>query len=81
MRTLVRGSIRNLVPSFSASVSEDGTLILRENGDLSMTVDTGFTGGIALPEEILETMNVQLISHGLFRLATGNEVELPMYWG
>ncbi len=45
-----------------------------------MTVDTGFSGGIALPKEILEEMDIELIDFGIFRLATGDEVELPLFW-
>jgi hypothetical protein len=35
----------------------------------------------ALPEGILEEMDIELIDFGIFRLATGNEVELPVFWG
>lgn len=62
-------------------MDEDGTIILQEDGDFSLTVDTGFSGGIALPEELLEKMDVELIDFGIFRLATGQEVELPVFWG
>lgn len=44
-------------------------------------MDTGFSGAIALPEEILEEMDIELIDFGIFRLATGDEVELPIFWG
>jgi predicted aspartyl protease len=80
MRILLRGEIRDFVPSFGASV-EDGRLVLHKDGDFSLTVDTGFSGGIALPEEILQEMGVELIDFGIFRLATGDEVELPVFWG
>ena len=81
MRTLLRGAIEDFVPFFNGFVDEEGILILREKGDFSLTVDTGFSGGIALPEGILEEMDIELIDFGSFRLATGNEVELPVFWG
>lgn len=80
MRTLIKGKIEDSVPYFSGSVDEDGMLVLGENGDFSLTVDTGFSGGIALLEEILEEMNVEIIDYEIFRLATGAEVELPVFW-
>ncbi|MFQ6087650.1 MAG: hypothetical protein ACE5K0_01945 [Candidatus Methanofastidiosia archaeon] len=81
MRTLIRVEIEDFVPFFNGFVDEDGTLVLQKDGDFPLTVDTGFSGAIALPEEILERMNVELIDFGIFRLATGNEVELPVFWG
>ena len=81
MRKLIRGDIEDIVPFFNGFVDEDGMLILQEDGDFSLTVDRGFSGGIALPEEILEEMDVELIDFGIFRLATGDEVELPVFWG
>ena len=81
MRALIRGKIEDFVPFFNGLVDEDGTLVLQEGGDFSLTVDTGFSGAIALPEEILDMMDVELIDFGIFRLATGEEVELPVFWG
>lgn len=81
MRTLIKGEIEALAPFFNGFLDENGILILQENGDFSLTVDTGFSGGIALPEEILDEMEVELIHFGIFRLATGDEVELPVFWG
>jgi predicted aspartyl protease len=81
MRTLLRGEIEDFVPFFNGFVDEEGILILQEEGDFSLTVDTGFSGGIALPEGILEEMDIELIDFGIFKLATGNEVELPVFWG
>jgi len=81
MRTLIRGKIEDFVPFFNGLVDKDGTLILQEDGDFSLAVDTGFSGAIALPEEILEKMDIELIDFGIFRLATGDEVELPVFWG
>ena len=81
MRVLIKGKIENLVPLINAAADKEGTLVLREDGDFPLTVDTGFSGGIAVPKEILETMGLELIDFGIFRLATGEEVELPVFWG
>lgn len=81
MRTLIRGRIVDFIPSFNASLDENGTLVLSENGELSFTVDTGFDGGIALPEEILDEMEVEFLGHYPFTLATGDVVDLPTYLG
>lgn len=42
---------------------------------------SGFNGSISLPDSVLKTMDVSPIDVGVFRLATGDEVELPVYWG
>lgn len=81
MTCLIRGRIENYAPFFDASIGQDGMLSIREGGDRSLTVDTGFGGGIALPEQALETMEVELIDFGVFRLANGDEVELPLFLG
>jgi predicted aspartyl protease len=81
MKTLIRGKIEDLVPFFNGYVDDSGTLIIQGDGNLALTVDTGFSGGIALPEEILEEMDIELIDYGTFELATGDEIELPVYWG
>ena len=81
MKTLIRGKIVNFVPSFNGALDEDGTLVLSEDGELSLTVDTGFNGGIALPDEILNEMEVDFFGYDTFTLATGDTIELPMYLG
>lgn len=47
MKTLIRGKIVDFVPFFNGFINDDGILILHEDGDFSLTVDTGFSGGIA----------------------------------
>lgn len=81
MRTLVRGEILDLVPSFKGSIGQGGDLVISESGDFALTVDTGFSGGIALPEEILDGMEGDFFGYDTFTLATGEVVELPMYLG
>ena len=79
MTTLIRGEITDFVPLFKACVMKE-ELVLGE-GDILLTVDTGFSGGIALPWEILDEMEVEFIGHNTFTLATGEVVELPMFLG
>ncbi|MFQ5865886.1 MAG: hypothetical protein ACE5IW_11725 [bacterium] len=81
MKTLIRGKIIDFVPSFIGSLGEGGTLVLGEDEGFSFTVDSGFNGGIALPDEILEKMEVEFFGYDTFTLATGDFVELPMYLG
>ncbi len=81
MKTRIKGKIQNFVPNFQGHISSEGILVLRENGNMDLTVDTGFSGSIALPEKILKRMKAKIIDVGVFRLATGDEVELSVYWG
>lgn len=80
MTTLLQGSILDHVPVFNASVEND-IVLFREKGDLCFTVDTGFTGSIALPQGVIDGMELELIGFENFMLATGDLVKLPMYVG
>lgn len=81
MRTLIRGKIVDFIPSFNGSLNENGALAIDEDGDFPLTVDTGFSGGIALRKEILEKMRVEFFGYNTFTLATGDIVEIPMHLG
>jgi len=81
MSKSIKGAIKNFVPSFKGSVNQKGMLVIKEAGTLALTVDTGFSGAIALPEPVLDEMKIELADYGIFRLATGEEVELPVFWG
>ena len=81
MSTRLRGVIEALVPVFHAHIEDDRVLALGEGGDIPLTVDTGFSGSVALPPELLGRIGAELVDYGVFRLATGDEVELPVYWG
>lgn len=80
MSTIIRGEIGTLVPVIKARVVEDA-LVLDERGDLPLTVDTGFSGSIALPGELIDGIGAELVDFGVFRLATGEQIELPVHWG
>ena len=81
MKTVVKGNIENFVPVFKASLNKNAVFTLGDSGSISMTADTGLSGGIALPPNILEKMNVELVDFDTFRLATGKIVELPVFIG
>jgi len=81
MKTLIRGNIVDFVPLFNAYMDDERTLVLDEDGDLFMTVDTGFSGGVALPLNIIEDMDLELATFDTFTLATGEMVELPVFLG
>lgn len=78
MRTLLRGSIEDLVPFFWSRL-ESGMLVLGDDGTIPLTVDTGFNGGIALKPEVIEKLEKELVGRVVYTLATGDSVELPVY--
>ena len=80
MNTLSQGEIIDFAPLFKAYVRKEG-LVLGEEGDILLTVDTGFSGRIALPQKTLNEMAVEFIGYDTFTLATGEVVELPMFLG
>lgn len=81
MKTLIKGNIEKFVPVFGASLNKNAVFTLTDSGNISMTADTGFSGGIALPAKILEKMNIELVDYDTFRLATGKIIELPVFIG
>lgn len=80
MRTMIQGEIVDFTPLFKAYSKKEG-LVLGEQGDILLTVDTGFSGGIALPQKMLDEMDVEFIGYDIFTVATGKVVELPMFLG
>ena len=80
MKTLITGKVVDFAPTFGAYM--DGKcLALGDDGDFAITVDTGFNGGIAIPLEMLDEMNMEFFGYDTFTLATGDIVELPMFMG
>ena len=80
MSDLLVGHIRSLVPCLQATL-KTGKLIFQNRGEINFTVDTGFTGSIAMPLPLLRKLDFELRAYETFRLATGEERELPIYWG
>lgn len=77
----VRGMIKDQAPVLAGWVDSKGKLCLGRRGPQSFIVDTGFTGAIAVPEEMLSSLDVEHIGYDTFMLATGQEVELPVFLG
>ena len=81
MSIVVKGVIEELVPIIRGEIRGDGSIVFDESGGLALTVDTGFSGAMALPIWAIEEMDLELVDFGKFRLATGDEIELPVFWG
>jgi predicted aspartyl protease len=80
MKTIIQGEINNLDPLFRAYVSE-GLIVFSNDGDISLTVDTGFDGEISLPQYILDDIDLELMGYNVFVTATGERIELPLFLG
>ncbi len=81
MRSVLRGEIRNNVPYFRYRLTEGGALELSSGHGGEITADAGFSGTVALPEEMLRQMGVEFAAVEEFRLADGQSVELAVFWG
>jgi len=81
LKTVTSGNINNFVPQVNAYLSNDGILSLSTKGEISFTVDTGFSGGIAIPISIIEKMKTEIVTYDTFSLATGEIIELPVFIG
>lgn len=80
MKTILRGHIVGYIPSVSSQIA-NGKLVLGESGNIEMTIDSGFSGGIALPHDILQALDKKRMGYDFFTLATGERVKLPTYRG
>ncbi len=60
MSVLMKGNIIDFIPFFRGSLDENNKLVISDDGDLFLTVDTGFSGGIALPLDVLTKLEVEL---------------------
>ena len=56
-------------------------LHLGSRGDVALVIDTGFAGSIALPLAVARRLNRRFVAVDTYRLATGIDIELPMYIG
>lgn len=82
MKTILQGDIEALEPVFHGGIDSDGNLEIGEKlKDIHFTVDTGFSYGIALPKDLLKSMEVNWCGYETFILGTGDIVELPVYTG
>lgn len=76
----LRGVISQHSPMIAGHVRA-GELHLGTRGALPLVVDTGFTGAFAVPEEVARSLDLEFVGFDTFTLATGQEVELPVYLG
>jgi len=61
--------------------AQNGRLHLGSRGDVALVIDTGFSGSIALPPSIARRLKRTFVAVDTYALATGIEIELPMYLG
>jgi len=78
---LLEGTILNRAPIVSAVIDKAGNLNLVTNGDYGFVVDTGFTGDLAVPYNLIPKLNLKFIGYEEFGLATRRVIELPVYYG
>ena len=80
MKNILTGKVKDFVPSFYAKI-EHGRIILRENGNLALTVDTGFNDYFALPKQILAQLDLEYVAMETFILANGTFADIKTYQG
>jgi clan AA aspartic protease len=54
---------------------------LEDKAELDCLIDTGFAGGISIPEKIKPDFNFPLIGRRTWELADGSQIELEVYLG
>ena len=53
----------------------------REFRELEFVVDTGFSGGLTLPESLIQELHLQLYRHRRVRIADDRVLRIPSYHG
>ena len=81
MITVLEGKIIENDPIILASINNEGFLSIKEKGEIALTVDTGFIGGIAVPEKVISKLKVEFKAFQWFVLANGDEIKLKLYKG
>ncbi|HYB73408.1 MAG TPA: hypothetical protein VED18_08555 [Candidatus Sulfotelmatobacter sp.] len=76
----LRGIIREHSPVIQGR-ARAGLLHLGGRGPVPLVIDTGFTGAFAVPEAIARSLDLEFAGFDTFTLATGQEVELPVFVG
>lgn len=80
MKIRFSGRISDAEPRLPARINR-GSLILGSRGRESITVDSGFTGSIAIPEEWANRLDLQYAGIQRFELANRQIVEFSTYLG
>ena len=52
-----------------------------EGVELGCLIDTGFAGGVSVPEKLKQSFNFPLIGRRTWELADGSQIELEVYLG
>jgi len=76
----LRGIIREHSPIIQGR-ARAGVFHLGGRGPVPLVIDTGFTGAFAVPEAIARSLDLEFAGFDTFTLATGQEVELPVFVG
>lgn len=80
MKVRLVGRIAGAEPMLRSRIS-GGRLVLDRRGRERMTVDSGFTGSIAVPEEWANRLDLRYAGIQPFELANSQIVEFPTYLG
>jgi len=81
MKLVLSGSIEDNCPTVKATINEDKNLVFNKKGGLALTIDTGFSAGIALPKTVLSKLNIRFVGYENYTLADGKSIELEEYYG
>lgn len=80
MQILIEGNIVGRTPYLYARL-EERRLVLENSGPIFLVVDTGFTGSVALQQELIDQLGLRVAAETTFLLANGQKVLLPVYLG
>ncbi len=81
MKTVLKGYLDGSTPQVRAQVDENRVLVLGKEGNLELTLDTGFSADISVPAEVLDRLNVEHVGFENYVLATGAISHMPVYRG
>jgi len=81
MRAVLTGRVEGHTAKVYARVDEAGVLTFGRRGEHEFCVDTGFSGGVSVPEAVLESIDATFVGRQTFILATGTPVDLAVFIG
>jgi len=76
----IKGRFIDFSPIIEASISHDRKLIIGQ-GNYPLVVDSGFTGDISVPPQILDSLDVEYSGTMPFQLADGKVVWKDLWHG
>ncbi len=80
MRENICGEIIDNVPFIPAMIEDEG-LSIDNHGTQNVMVDTGFTGDIAIPLDLIRRMGLSFLLYEDFELANGEVITHPVFLG